>query len=115
MRILIIEDDKELAGILMEIFCGWDNECRVAETIEEGKKELIDFKPHVIVLDLLLKGELGAGLITEAKKQRNPPCVVLCSAMHGADKIAEEYKPDYFLKKPFDLDTIEEIIKKKNV
>lgn len=115
MRVLIVEDDNALAETFSELCNTWRVECNIVHTVEKGLEALEKYKPHVLIIDLLLNGKMAIPIIEKAKKQENPPCLILCSAMRGADKIAKEYGTDYFLSKPFSLESIEEIIMKKLV
>lgn len=115
MRILLVEDDSALVECMEEIFNIFSVKYLVAKNIEDGVKALKEFDPDIILLDLLLDGILGIPLIEEARKKEKPPKVVIFSALRQARDIAEEYKADYFLSKPFELESIEEIILNKFV
>lgn len=66
----------------------------------------------IIFLDILLEGEFSTPLIGIARDwySDNPPKIVIISAMAGSAKIAESYRVYKYLPKPFDLETIDEII-----
>lgn len=115
MKLLIVEDDKGLRDI-MGILCvdHWGiNHCQFAETVKEAIIQIKKGKPDLIFLDFLLGSEISTPIIEYVRKiyPKNPPRIVVISAMSNAEKIAKQYKVKDFIKKPFDLESIEKYIK----
>lgn len=115
MRLLIVEDDQGLREI-MGILCvdHWGiNHCQFAETMDEAIAQLKKGKPDLIFLDFLLGTEISTPIIEYVRKTypKDPPKIVVISAMNGAEKVVKKYKINDFIKKPFDLETIEKYIK----
>jgi DNA-binding response OmpR family regulator len=115
MRVLIVEDDESLSGLLVELLGSWGMEVKEVNNISDGMGCIKDFRPDVLILDLLLGGKISTPLINEARKQIKPPCLIICSALGQLEGFLTEHKPDYFLKKPFDIETIEDIFSKISV
>lgn len=70
--------------------------------------------PDVILLDLRMPGESGdsvaRALKTNEKTKQIP--IILFSAANNLEKIADETEADAWLAKPFDIDTLLELIEK---
>jgi two-component system cell cycle response regulator DivK len=69
-------------------------------------------KPDLILMDLWIPDMGGANvtmLLKSSDKTRNIP-VVIFSANNDIAKVAEEVGADGFLKKPFDIKTLEQVI-----
>lgn len=112
MKILIIEDDKHIADALDIYFTDFLKvECCIANTIEEGVASIKSFCPNLILLDLIMQGKNAIEVISKARKIDKDIKVAVVSALNAAETIAKDNGADYFLAKPFDLDSIEEIIK----
>jgi len=115
-RILIVDDDEGILEALKETvsMMGYEVETR---TKGAGMIEfIVEYKPDVIILDLLLAGESGEEIVGKLKKDEKTKAipVVLFSAFPDADKLAQKCGADGFLAKPFNvidlLDTIERYV-----
>lgn len=84
----------------------------LAKTVEEAKACLQKEKPSTIFLDLLLEGCIAYDVVAEARRLYDGamPRIVVVSAMHGADQVAQEMKADHFLPKPFGLDNLMNLV-----
>jgi len=112
MKILIIEDDTSIQYIMKEFIETFLNkQCFIAGSIDEAKDAYKKYNPSLVFLDILLKDANAEVLI---KEFQNTSHVVIMSAWNKAEQIAQEFKVDDFVSKPFDLDTIEKIIFKKS-
>lgn len=70
----------------------------------------------LILIDLILECEMATPIISRIRELYPDNCPGICvmSAMTGAEKIVEENKITHFIKKPFALETLDEIILDKN-
>jgi DNA-binding response OmpR family regulator len=116
LEILIVEDDPSICDTLESYLCEVHKlrNCDCAETLQAAIEKVEKKHYDVILLDILLNGDLGTPLIAIAREwyPDKPPFIIVMSAMHGACNLAERNKADYFLPKPFDLETLDEIIYK---
>lgn len=110
-RILVLDDDADLLE-LMEILlhsCGY--ETRTLNSGEALFKNIDDFHPNLILMDVMLAGLDGRVLCRDIKfnlEYKMP--VILISGTHNLSQVMlEEGSPDDFIAKPFDLD---ELLKK---
>jgi DNA-binding NtrC family response regulator len=80
--ILIIEDESTLAKNMKAYLERHEYEVRIAESAEEGFRELESFKPDAILLDLQLPGMNGLEALSRIKDRDSQVKVVIITA-HG--------------------------------
>ena len=111
-RVLVIEDEVEVAATLLEQLAGRDYEVRTATTAEEGLDVADDFRPHVLLLDLSLPGLSGPGLLPIfARLHPRLPVIVVTSTVDPrmVEQIAQ-HKPFHVVHKPWDVDALDRLI-----
>jgi DNA-binding response OmpR family regulator len=114
-KILICEDDKDIVFFL-KIFFKKKNYDFIM--LEEGKKVISTIKENdigVVLLDLGLPDIDGAVIAEELKKDeetRHIP-IILFSAGSQVKEVAEKVGADAYIKKPFNLNELEAVIKEK--
>lgn len=99
MRVLIVEDDKELASVIMECSVLFNGDCeyKIVLNVRDALTELEHFNPDIIVLDYLLNGDKGTDLIPHLHSHQK---IIMVSAAPAAAKIAALHHIP-FLSKPF--------------
>lgn len=103
-KILIIEDEKELAQVLYDTFSQEDFEVIKAFDGEIGVDKFYEEKPDLILLDINLPKKLGWEVCKEIRKTSNIPIIM----MTARDSDADEYTglsigADDYITKPFNL------------
>lgn len=103
-KILIIEDEKELAQVLYDTFSQEDFEVIKAFDGEIGVDKFYEEKPDLILLDINLPKKLGWKVCKEIRKTSNVPIIM----MTARDSDADEYTglsigADDYITKPFNL------------
>jgi len=103
IKLLMIEDDLELAEILAEYLEQFDISTTIAEEPYIGISHLDRDKFDLIILDLTLPGLDGLEVCKEIRKKHITP-IIISSARHDiADKVtALENGADDYLPKPYD-------------
>lgn len=106
-RILIVEDDENISKLIRFSVGGWEREIKEVADGESALREIEQFKPDLIILDLMLPGKLdGLEICKKVKKeqQTKDTIVVIVSAADAAVNrfFGIQYGADYYLKKPFD-------------
>lgn len=102
-RILIIEDEPDIANILRYTFKGEGFEVRHAVSGEEGIKKFHQFNPNVVLLDLMLPGINGFDVCKELSKY-SAPVIMLTARNDIVDKILGlELGADDYITKPFNI------------
>jgi len=62
-RILIVEDDVDLARVIAEVFARETIEVRLAHTLQEAVDACYSFQPHLVVLDIGLPDGNGFNVV----------------------------------------------------
>ena len=108
MRILIIEDDIELAGALRDAFDRRGIASDHAETAGDGALMLEATQYAAIVLDLGLPDGDGRVLLRRIRGRRDPTPVLILTAQSGLEERIEglDAGADDYLVKPFDFDEL---------
>lgn len=103
MKVLIVDDESLVRRSLKKAFTRKGHEVAEAENGLEGETRWTEFKPDVVVLDVLMPGLTGPQLmermagVTDAK-------VVLISAYAGDYNLdsAQKMGAQLFIQKPFE-------------
>ncbi len=102
IKILMIEDDFELAEILSEYLEQFDIEVKICDDPYLGLSTLNTSKFDLVILDLTLPGIDGLEVCKEIRTKHTIP-IIISSARHDiSDKInAFEFGADDYLPKPY--------------
>ncbi len=108
-KILVLDDNDDILALIMMILEMEGYDAKGISTGKELMKSVEEFKPDLILLDVLLGDSDGRILCNELKSDpelaRIP--VIMISASHAALSFPEELlKPDDFISKPFDIDDL---------
>lgn len=99
--ILVIEDSKKFSE-LIEIYIGTQYQVFTAETGEEGLEKLEREEIDLVLLDIVLPGMNGLEVLTEIRKEREVPVIILSSKDLDMDIILGlKMGADDYLTKPF--------------
>ena len=103
MKTLIVEDSATLCAIYSQYLDGSGLEVTSVETLADAKAALVDWHPHLVLLDIELPDGNGLDLLNETVNLSSPPAVVVMTG-HGeahAEQAIQRGAAD-FLTKPFD-------------
>jgi DNA-binding response OmpR family regulator len=120
VKILIIEDEKELSESIAAYLKGEDYICEIAGTFNQGLNKIDQFDYDCILLDITLPGGSGLEILKELKANNKMDGVLIISAKNSLDdKVAGlTLGADDYLSKPFHLSElsarIAAIIRRKN-
>ncbi len=105
MKILLVEDEKELAESIVHYLEGTDYRCEVVSDFHSASEKISLYQYDCILLDITLPGGHGLDLLRELKKQKKKAGVIIISAKNSVkDKIEGlEIGADDYLPKPFHL------------
>jgi len=105
VKILIVEDERELASNIADYLIGQGYRCEFAETCSQAVDKISAFQYDCILLDLMLPGGSGLKVLEEIKKQNKQEGVIIISAKDSLeDKISGLQRgADDYLAKPFHL------------
>jgi DNA-binding response OmpR family regulator len=108
MKILIIDDDK---SILDALTLTLEDAGYSIDTIYKGEqtyKKIESFRPHLILLDVLMSGKDGREICKNIKQNPNTQHIpiIMISAHPSAEKTIKECGANAFLAKPFDTEVL---------
>ena len=103
MRVLIVEDDPELAGLLRDGLRAQRIDAALATTFAEGRDSATLTAYDVIILDVRLPGGSGFDLCAELRRHGVTTPVLMLTALDAVDDRVRglEVGADDYLTKPF--------------
>lgn len=105
MKVLLIEDNLELASSISEFLAREGYICEVSYNIKDAQDKLISFQYDCVLLDIMLPDGNGLQILSFMRLERVQSSILILSAKNSLDdKVAglEEGADDY-LTKPFHL------------
>jgi DNA-binding response OmpR family regulator len=103
-KILVIEDEKEMARGLKDILEFEGYEALISETGKEGIQAAIRKVPDCIILDLMLPDISGYEVCEQIRQKLNTPILMLTAKSQDHDKIRGfKVGADDYLTKPFSV------------
>ena len=106
-RIYIVEDDRDIAGVLKKHISSWGFEVACSENFPNILAEFVDFDPQLVLMDITLPFFNGYHWCSEIRKFSRVPIVFLSSAADNMNMImAMNMGADDFISKPFDLQVL---------
>ena len=101
-RILVVEDDNEIAAMLVEIFSGQGFEAVAANCATDMDSVLREQSFDLIVLDAMLPGEDGFSICRRLRASSVTPIIMLTALGEDVDRIVGiELGADDYITKPF--------------
>ena len=85
MKILVVEDNAELANNIVTYLKEEGNVCEWVATYREAIDKIVGFGYEMLILDIMLPDGNGLDVIRELKKQRNDSSVLIISAKNSLD------------------------------
>ena len=105
MKILIVEDERELAADMVQYLSGEQYLCEVARDYESAIERIDLYDYDCILLDLMLPGGSGLQILQHLKDLQKQDGVIIISAKNSIeDKVKGlQIGADDYLAKPFHL------------
>jgi two-component system copper resistance phosphate regulon response regulator CusR len=103
MRVLLVEDDAELAGLVREGLAKIQMEVAVATTFDAGVERAGQTAFDVVILDVMLPGGSGFDLCRRLREKGSTTPVLMLTALDAVDDRVRglEAGADDYLSKPF--------------
>ncbi len=102
-KILIVDDDENIAELISLYLI---KECFDTKIVHDGEMAIVqykDYRPNLILLDLMLPGIDGYGVCREVRKDSKVPIIMLSAKGEVFDKVLGlELGADDYIMKPFD-------------
>ncbi len=103
--ILIVEDNKELAGVLCDFLRAENYTVSVAENAEKSLALYEKYGARLIVLDLMLPDKDGFYILEEIREESNTPILIVSAKTNKDDKLLGlDLGADDYIEKPYDID-----------
>lgn len=105
MKLLIIEDEIQLAQSMISYLSGENYVCEYAGTYQQALAKIDMFEYECILLDIMLPGGDGIQLLEEIKKREKGEGIIIISAKDSFDDKINglQLGADDYLAKPFHL------------
>jgi DNA-binding response OmpR family regulator len=112
-KLLIVDDSVALLEVMKNILERNEYTVKTLNSATNIYKEISEFQPDLLILDIYLAGEDGREICREIRNnvETKHICILVFSA---SPKTLEDYKGYYaddFIEKPFDITRLEEKIK----
>ena len=120
MKILLIEDEQELANSIQNYLTGNDFICEYASNTKTAIDKISNYEYDCILLDLMLPDGNGFQILKELKRLNKTEGVIIISAKETLETRIEGFNlgADDYLTKPFHLSEllvrIQALIRRKN-
>ena len=113
MKLLLVEDEKELVGSILEYVKEEGYVCSYTYTYADASQRINDYEYDCVVVDLMLPGGNGLSLVGQLKKVQPAAGIIIISAKNSLDdKLAGlDLGADDYLTKPFHLAELNSRIK----
>jgi two-component system, OmpR family, response regulator MtrA len=101
-RVLVVDDDAALAEMLTIVLRNEGFESRVCPTGDRAVADFRDYRPDVVLLDLMLPGRDGIDVCREIRAESGVPIVMLTAKSDTIDVVVGlESGADDYVVKPF--------------
>lgn len=120
MKILIIEDERDIASSIKGYLKSNDIHCEMADDCQSALDRIAMYDYDCILLDLMLPDGDGFTILKELKKQNKSDGVIIISAKEALETKIEGFNlgADDYLTKPFHLSEllvrIQSLVRRKN-
>lgn len=106
-RILIVEDDRVIAGAIRKRLEAWGYEGKCVEDFREVMKEFAAWAPQLVLMDITLPFFNGYHWCTQIRQVSKVPIIFVSSASDNMNIVmAVNMGGDDFIAKPFDLEVL---------
>src|SRR4051794_12267827 len=85
-RVLVVEDEPDVALVLHDTLQEFGYQVRVAVDGDEAVQAVADFAPHVVLLDLWLPGLPGESVLEVLRRSARKVPVVIVSGNREEDR-----------------------------
>jgi DNA-binding response OmpR family regulator len=107
-RILIVEDQADVAQLIEVVLKGEGYTVAIARDGAQGLMLARDWKPDLILMDIMLPGVDGGTLISRLRQEKETaelPIIAMSASRTLRDRTGE-LEADALLSKPFDVDAL---------
>lgn len=103
--VLIVEDNKELAGVLCDFLRAENYTVSIAENAEKALSLYQRYGARLVVLDIMLPDTDGFSVCEKIRAQSNTPILIVSAKTGKDDKLnGLNLGADDYIEKPYDID-----------
>ena len=103
--ILIVEDNKELAGVLCDFLRAENYTVSIAENAEKALSLYEKYGARLVVLDIMLPDTDGFSVCGKIRSESNTPILIVSAKTGKDDKLLGlDLGADDYIEKPYDID-----------
>lgn len=101
-RLLVVDDDRKLAGLIRDYLTPMGYEVEIRHNGPDGLAEALASPYEAVILDVMMPGMDGFGVLKELRKKSDVPVLMLTALGDEADRIvgleigADDYLPKTF-------------------
>ncbi len=112
LKILLVEDDRQIRQVIRDLLRGEGRHLIVMEDGDKAFQKLEDEAFDLLVTDLGLPGKTGWDLINKGRKHSPDLKVIVITSWTDchSDEIAQNYKVDHMIRKPFRISQVTEAV-----
>jgi DNA-binding response OmpR family regulator len=113
-KILLIEDDREIATTLRSVLEAAGYDVSYASNGKEGQRLIEEVKPALVITDMMMPQLGGFPVLEYLRQMQSPPKVIMITANEGGrhKAYAEMLGVSDYLRKPFAMDVMLEAVEK---
>lgn len=106
-RIFIVEDDQKIAELLADTLQKYQYDVAIVEDFDRITEEVLDFEPHLILLDINLPSYDGYYWCRQLRQHTTCPILFISARSGEMDQVfALENGGDDFITKPFHYEIV---------
>jgi DNA-binding response OmpR family regulator len=105
-RVLLIEDEAVLRGVIARNLTSRGVEVREAATAEQAIQATLNDPPDLLLLDINLPDQTGWDVLRELKRRNTDVPTIVLSAVRVSQTRLDEFNPVAYLPKPFPIDAL---------
>jgi DNA-binding response OmpR family regulator len=107
-RVLVVEDDRSIAGFVEPELERLGFRVRCAYDGPSGLREVLEFRPEIVILDIMLPGLDGVGVLKEIRHGGGRVPVIMLTARDATiDKVHSlDLGADDYVTKPFEMEEL---------
>ncbi|MBD1848139.1 response regulator [Cyanobacteria bacterium FACHB-63] len=109
LKILVVDDDPDSCVLLALLLAEAATQVETVGSSEEALRQLEQFRPDVVIIDIALPGRDGYWLLTQLKTKDIPAIAVTALPIHECDLALAAGFRDW-LSKPMDFDRLLESV-----
>jgi DNA-binding response OmpR family regulator len=119
-KLLVIDDDSALCGILVERFRADGFDVASAGDGQEGLQKIIDWQPDIVLLDIVMPKMDGMTMLHKLRERESGKAkkteVILLTNLNDAEKVYEAMSNevfDYLVKSDWEIDDLVKEVRSK--